>query len=432
MQYFRLQFGCLLIMLYIITVYVKDTLKSKTSCNKLFDAFMYVAPWAVVFDGVTAWTVNNLDTVPAWLNSGAHLLFFMLMDVCIVITALYFYSQLVEFKNKTKGIVTMSVPGLISLILIIAGFKSLYYIQGETTWYSYGFPVFVCYITLILYYGAILFLLVVRKRFIARDKMMTTLTFILVAGLVLLVQMVLPEALVSAVIPTFLMLGIYLGFENPATQKLKIQHNNMVAGFATMVESKDDNTGGHIKRTRAYVDLMVDKMRRDKRYSSIFNRDYMEDISNAAPLHDIGKIATPDSILQKPGKLTDEEFDIMKQHSAQGGEIILETFKNVYTPEFRKIAYEVARYHHEKFNGRGYPEGLKGDAIPLHARIMAIADVFDAISQKRCYREAMPIEECFAIIEKGIGTDFDPDIAQIFLDAKDEVIMLMNTHPDEI
>lgn len=138
-------------------------------------------------------------------------------------------------------------------------------------------------------------------------------------------------------------------------------------------------------------------------------------------MHDIGKIATPDSILQKPGKLTPEEFAIMKEHAAQGGEIIKTAFHNLEDPDFLQIAYEVARYHHEKYNGQGYPEGLVGESIPLHARIMAIADVFDAVSQKRCYRDAMPLEACFAIIEKGSGTDFDSHLVKLFLDAKEEV-----------
>ena len=155
------------------------------------------------------------------------------------------------------------------------------------------------------------------------------------------------------------------------------------------------------------------------------NKDYLVNVSNAAPLHDIGKIATPDYILQKPGKLTDEEFAIMKKHASCGGEIIQDTFKNLDDADFQKIAYEVARFHHEKYNGKGYPQGLSGEQIPLHARIMAVADVFDAVSQKRCYRDAMPLDQCFSIIEKGIGTDFDPHMAQIFLDNKDEVVKLM-------
>ena len=173
------------------------------------------------------------------------------------------------------------------------------------------------------------------------------------------------------------------------------------------------------------MDLILRKMRHDKRYTYILNRDYLTDVSNAAPLHDIGKISTPDSILQKPGKLTDQEYAIMKEHAAKGGEIIRTAFHNLEDPEFRRIAYEVARYHHEKYNGKGYPDGLSGEQIPLHARIMAIADVFDAVSQKRCYRDAMPLEECFAIIEKGSGTDFDPALAGLFLDAREDVTQIV-------
>ena len=152
----------------------------------------------------------------------------------------------------------------------------------------------------------------------------------------------------------------------------------------------------------------------------------MENVGNAAPLHDIGKVSTPDSILQKPGKLTPEEFEIMKMHAPNGAEIILNTFHDLNNEEFRHIAYELARYHHEKFNGRGYPDGLSGEQIPLHARIMAIADVFDAVSQRRCYRDALPVDECFDIIRKGSGTDFDPELVEIFLGAREKVEALMN------
>lgn len=141
----------------------------------------------------------------------------------------------------------------------------------------------------------------------------------------------------------------------------------------------------------------------------------------AAPMHDIGKISVPDAILQKPGKLTADEFEIMKRHCETGGQIIQETFASFGNEEYLKMAYEVARYHHEKWNGKGYPDGLKRKEIPLCARIMAVADVFDAVSEKRCYRDAMPMDKCFEIIENGSGQDFDPLIAELFLEMRNEV-----------
>lgn len=432
MQFFKLQLGCLLVILYIEITYIKATIKGKIPCNRYFDALMVVAPWAVFFDGLTAWTVNHMNTVPEYLNRAGHLLFFIFMDLTIIITAEYMYDQLLGLRDKIKEKLFLGIPGIISLFLIIIGIGQLEYIHGKTTWYSMGFSVYVCFGTLVLYYGTMLLIVITRRRFLPKEKIFGTLSFILIAGVTLLIQVVFPEVLLSSIFPTILLLGIYIDFENPFIRKVTIHNDEMVDGFATMVESRDNNTGGHIKRTRAYVNLILDKMRNDKYYRNILNRDYITNVSNAAPLHDIGKIATPDSILQKPGKLTDEEYAEMKKHAATGSEIILQTFDDIDNVEFKQIAYEVARYHHEKYNGKGYPEGLEGEQIPIHARIMAIADVFDAVSQKRCYRDAMPIEECFSIIEKGIGSDFDPKLAKIFLDSKEEIKKLASLNGSSV
>ena len=139
-------------------------------------------------------------------------------------------------------------------------------------------------------------------------------------------------------------------------------------------------------------------------------------------MHDIGKISVPDVILQKPGRLTEEEFEIIKLHTVNGGKIIQETFGHLENEQYAQMAYEVARFHHEKWNGKGYPEGLKRKEIPLCARIMAIADVFDALSEKRCYKEAMPLDKCFEIIQDGSGQDFDPVLVEVFLDIKEKVM----------
>ena len=425
MQYFKLQLGCLLIIAYIEISYIRATLRGKIPCNRFYDALMVLAPWAVLFDGVTAWTVNHMDIVPDIINRGAHLLFFIFMEMTLVATAEYMYDQLLSFKNRRWVIFLSELPGIVSVALAAAGIGRLRFIQGTTTWYSVGFSVYVCYATVILYYGSILYIIIARRRFLPRGKKLSILSFVLLVGVILAVQLRFPEVLLTSLFPTFLLLGIYMDFENPYIREVTAQHNEMVDGFATMVESRDNNTGGHIKRTRAYVELMLSEMRRSRRYRAIMSRDYMENVGNAAPLHDIGKISTPDSILQKPGKLTPEEFEIMKMHAPNGAEIILNTFHDLNNEKFRHIAYELARYHHEKFNGRGYPDGLSGEQIPLHARIMAIADVFDAVSQRRCYRDALPVDECFDIIRNGSGTDFDPELVEIFLDAREKVEALM-------
>ena len=192
-------------------------------------------------------------------------------------------------------------------------------------------------------------------------------------------------------------------------------------GFSTLVENKDGSTGGHIRRTTTYVEMLARELKNHNVYRDELTEDYIKNLVMAAPMHDIGKIAIPDAILQKPGKLTDEEYEIMKTHSQKGAEIIEETFKTMGSDEYGQIAYQVARYHHEKWNGKGYPDGLAREEIPLCARIMAVADVFDAVSAKRCYRDALPLNTCFKIIEEGSGKDFDPFIAEVFLGMKDEV-----------
>ena len=427
MQYVKLQVGCLIIILYVIVTYVKAADRRHIPCNKLYDALMVVTPWAVFFDGLTAWTVNHIDSVPDIVNRLAHLLFFVFMDLVIIITALYMYDQTIGLsKQNRKKNWLLLVPGVVSLVLIVAGIGQLKYLHGQTTNYSMGFSVYVCFGTLFFYYGIILYLLIARHRFLPKEKKLGTASIIIIVGTILMLQIIYPEALLTSICATILLVGIYVDFENPSIRRLIVYNDSMVEGFATMVENRDDNTGGHIRRTRAYVNLMLHKMRHDKRYEGIVNKDYLVNVSNAAPLHDIGKIATPDRILQKPGKLTDEEYAVMKEHAARGGEIILNTFKDIDSPEFQKIAYEVARFHHEKYNGKGYPDGLSGEQIPLHARVMAIADVFDAVSQKRCYREAMPINQCFDIIAKGSGTDFDPYLTQMFLGSRAEIEQLMD------
>lgn len=246
-------------------------------------------------------------------------------------------------------------------------------------------------------------------------------SFLFISLLILISQIIFPEILISSLVPAFSLIALYINIEDPVLRRMKNYNSEIVTSFATLVESRDSSTGSHVKRTKSYVKIILDEIKTNNLYSSIMTKDFEDKMMNAAPMHDIGKISIPDTILQKPGKLTDEEYSVMKKHSVLGGEIIQEIFKDMDDKEFLNIAYDVTRYHHEKWNGNGYPEGLVGKEIPFSARIMAIADVFDAISAKRCYRDAMPLEKCFAIIKEGKGVDFDPVLTDLFLNAKEKV-----------
>ena len=429
MHYFKLQIGSLFVVLFITFDYIRQISgkKRSLSCNKSFDALLIVSPWFIFFDGLTAWTVNHLDTVPLWLNNTFHCLFFLTLDVTIFFYFIYLCDATFGFPKSTIKKILLCSPFVINVLAIFIFIKDLNYVIGKTTNYSMGLSVIACYLNALVYLLFLFFVVTLYRKKIEKNRYAGVIMSIAVSLTVMILQSIFPEILITSIVPAAFILGFYLLMEDPSYRRLEKHNYEMISGFSTLVENKDDSTGGHILRTKQYVEIILNQLQNEKKYRNIISRDFVKNMLNAAPMHDIGKISTPDVILQKPGKLTPEEYEIMKQHAPRGGEIIMETFSRLDNPEFLKTAYYVARYHHEKWNGNGYPEGLDGEKIPLCARIMAIADVFDAVSAKRCYRDAMPIDQCFQIIENGRGTDFDPDLVDVFLDAKEEIIKVYNT-----
>ena len=202
------------------------------------------------------------------------------------------------------------------------------------------------------------------------------------------------------------------------TAKLKDTQAKLTLGMADLLENRDSNTGGHIRRSSMGVKILAEELQRHQGKYIISPRFCIK-VVRAAPMHDLGKIAVDDRILRKPGKFTPEEFEIMKIHAAKGADIVAGLLDDVEDDkEFVKIAKNVAHYHHEKWNGSGYPEGLSGEDIPLEARMMALADVFDALVSVRCYKEQMSFDEAFKIIEESLGTHFDPELGKIFLQCR--------------
>ncbi|MDD7612423.1 MAG: HD domain-containing protein [Spirochaetales bacterium] len=207
------------------------------------------------------------------------------------------------------------------------------------------------------------------------------------------------------------------------TQKIYQIQNSIITGMATMVESRDNSTGGHIKRTSECVKLFISEIKKNDEFKNL--PDYFcADVIKAAPMHDLGKIAVDDSILRKPGKFTDEEYEKMKKHSEEGVKIIENVLSEVDDDNFKNIAINIAHYHHEKYNGQGYPDKLKGAEIPLEARIMALADVFDALVSKRCYKDTFSYDKAFSIIQESLGSHFDPKLGKIFIDSREKFEML--------
>lgn len=200
------------------------------------------------------------------------------------------------------------------------------------------------------------------------------------------------------------------------TKHIVEMHDKLILGMATMVESRDNSTGGHIRRTSEGVRLLTEAIRQGDEFE--LTDDFCARLIKAAPMHDLGKIAVDDAILRKPGRFTPEEFDKMKSHAAEGARIVREILDGVEDERFARIAENVAHYHHERWDGSGYPEGLKGEQIPLEARIMAVADVYDALVSKRVYKESMSFEQAHAIIMDGMGKQFDARLLPCYLRAK--------------
>ncbi|MDR0498610.1 MAG: response regulator [Holophagales bacterium] len=204
------------------------------------------------------------------------------------------------------------------------------------------------------------------------------------------------------------------------TAKLRHLQNAIIFGFADIVESRDHETGGHIERTTTYIKVLVDEMMVRGVYADELNKLDMELFISSARLHDIGKISIPDAILNKPGKLTDEEYEIMKKHSAEGERIIEQMILLAEDEEFFHNAKLVAGYHHERWDGKGYPRGLEGADIPIQGRIMAIVDVYDALISVRPYKKPFSHEDAVKIITEGSGKQFDPLIANVFYEAREQ------------
>ena len=214
------------------------------------------------------------------------------------------------------------------------------------------------------------------------------------------------------------------------TENIVVMHNKLILGMATMVESRDNSTGGHIRRTSDVVKVLIDEIRKDeatadgrKNIRFLFGKEGLTDefcknMIQAAPMHDLGKIAVDDAVLRKPGKFTPEEFAEMKKHAAEGARIVDQILDGTENEAFHKVAVNVAHYHHERWDGSGYPEGLKGEDIPIEARIMAIADVYDALVSKRVYKDKFSFDDADRIMMESMGKHFDKRLERYYLSAK--------------
>ena len=215
------------------------------------------------------------------------------------------------------------------------------------------------------------------------------------------------------------------------TREVQVIQDVTIMAMASLAETRDNETGNHIRRTQNYMRTLARRLKGHPKFRTLLDNEAIEVLYKSAPLHDIGKVGIPDAILLKPGKLTPEEFDIMKSHTTLGRNAIAAAEKLIDAPSsFLRCAREIAHFHQEKWDGSGYPDGLAGEKIPVSARLMALADVYDALISRRVYKPPFPHAKAVDIIREGRGKHFDPDVVDAFLAIADEFNAIAERYSD--
>ena len=338
--------------------------------------------------------------------------------------AVFFSGALGLHKEAKKAVLAFLSNSVFEIIA--APFGWVFYFDADGYHRGKLFFVYIsCYFLALAY--LMVSMIVVGRRFRHRDK--TTIFMVLVvlfAGILPMTFLNIHIAYISIGIGAILCYVYYndlvqedIHADLIANQeKITEMQKHTISGLANLIESRDTDTGEHVSRTGAYVKLIAENAMKEGLYPDELNDHFISLLYTLAPMHDVGKIVVPDEILKKPGKLTEDEFERMKTHAAEGGTVIRQILSGVTDEEYLKFASDIATYHHERWDGTGYPEGLSGEQIPLAARIMAIADVFDALISERCYKKPIPLDEAYEIIRKEAGSHFDPALAKVFLENK--------------
>ena len=414
--YYIMIFTCILTMIGMV-FHVSGNVFLSTHSKKLF-ILVFLGVGICAFAEMSRTYMSTVRMLPSLYK------IVTLIEFCTAPFLSLFMSQACEVKKPVKPFaVAMLIHTAAELLLLPFG-KIFYidesgsYIRGDWYFlYILSYSISLIYLLITFFY--------LSKRFRKRDF------FTLLLAFFAMLSGVLPSVIKSEIRTSYLgltMLAImlYCYYEGLTQQDMAddlAKHNaqihsmqeKMIIGIADLIESRDNNTGTHIRNTSNYVGMLALACMEEHIYPEIIDKEFISRISRAAPLHDVGKISVPDSILKKPGRLTPEEFEIMKLHAPEGGRIVRDILKGVTDESYTQLAYDVATYHHEKWNGTGYPEGLSGDAIPVSARIMAIADVYDALTMERVYKKPMPAEQALQIISEESGSHFDPSLATLFV-----------------
>ena len=340
-----------------------------------------------------------------------------------------FFSGALGLYRQSKAAIWFFIPHAL-IEIFSAPFGLIFYFDAEG--YHRG-SMFIIYSA--FYFASLLYLMVsmyiVGRNFRHRDGMTIIMIIVtLIGGVPPVTFMNIHTAYISIGMSSCLCYIYYNDLVQEDIQAELVAHQkkmnemqeHMISGLASIIESRDLETGEHVARTRDYVRLIAEGAMNDGIYKDEIDKEYISLIYTLAPMHDVGKIVVSDTILKKPGRLTDEEYEQMKVHAASGGVIVSKILSGITDERYIKFASDIATYHHERWDGTGYPSGIKGTDIPLCARIMAIADVYDALISERCYKSPMPKDKAMEIIRSESGTHFDPSLVRVFLKSMEKSV----------
>ena len=349
-------------------------------------------------------------------------------SIAPILTALF--SGALGLYKQANIAILFFIPSLLTEIICAPSGMIFYFDQNGYSRGEYFIIYESFYIVGILY--LVVSLVIAGMRFHHRD--MVTIVMIMAVLLGGIIPMTLYKVNVTYVAVGICACLCYIYYNDLIQQDTKEEllsnqkrvsgmQTSIISGLSNLIENRDTDTGEHILRTGIYVKTLAKNAAADGVYDDMIDDHFIELLYSLAPLHDVGKIVVPDHILKKPGRLTPEEFEEMKKHAAVGGAVVRQILNGIADEEYIIFAADIATYHHEKWNGTGYPRHLAGLDIPLSARIMAIADVFDALTSERCYKKAMPADEAFDIIKNDTGKHFDPKLVEVFLRHRDEFLL---------
>ena len=308
MEYCKLQIGCLIIALYIGMIYMRERrIYNIKKRDKLFDLLMIAGIFEIIVDGSTAYTVNHIDKILGEVNLILHMFFLTGLDLLVYLMFIYMWkltnSLPVRGKRAVRFWTAATLPLVINVIIVVLFIDKLYYVEGKITNYSMGIPVYTCYIMAAIYTLLSVAVFIHKWRGIESHKRISISTYLVASVLVTAYQMMNPEALITCLVPTMVVLSAYLNQENPILTRLRGYNKEMVMSFSTLVESRDDNTGGHIQRSTAYVEILANELKNRGLFTEELTKDYIKDLVMAAPMHDIGKISIRRVYLRNRGNL---------------------------------------------------------------------------------------------------------------------------------